>query len=523
MTKIKLTTLSWTGLVISSIALIIYIFAQITRGLIFFGVIPLTNNIPLDNINWICFSVFIIGLAISALLNPGKTRQLFNTRQLLRGSNSTVSVLGLLGVVLVINIVVFKNPTTWDISEQYNSLGQQSISILQAMPKNVNAKAYFSAQSDPAQAKRILEKFKKASNERFTYEFLDPKINIKMAQQDGVDNDGTIVLMMGDNIEKAIYPEEESIDIALLRLINPTRLVVYFLTGHGEGDIESSQPGSHSMLRTTLENKNYTVRSLNLASLENVPSDASVIVIPGPTTALTIQEIEDLRNFVSAGGAIIVLLESNLPRTDQQLENFVAEWGVSFENDIILDSRSTPPQLIFADPLNFGKHPITDKMRGTNAVFNICQSLLIGPPPVNVSITVIAQTYPEAWGKKDAASLDINQLIFDPAADIPGPLTIAIAAENDQTKGRIVVFGDTDFVKNSLFMQGNGLIFLNAIDWASRQEKLINLTPQSGIQRTFSQPSTTSLITILLISICGLPMLIIAGGIGTWITRRKKG
>jgi ABC-type uncharacterized transport system involved in gliding motility auxiliary subunit len=107
--------------------------------------------------------------------------------------------------------------------------------------------------------------------------------------------------------------------------------------------------------------------------------------------------------------------------------------------------------------------------------------------------------------------------------DNPGPLTLAVAAENDTTGARLVVFGDSEFAADVFYSRGLADILVNAIDWAAEQEDLINLTPKETMPRTFSSPGTLGFIGIILTSLCIIPLLVIAGGVFAWYSRRRRG
>jgi len=347
------------------------------------------------------------------------------------------------------------------------------------------------------------------------------------AQQDGISRDGTVILQMANNKQEVTSLDEEGLASAIIKITNPQKLAVYFTTGHGEADIEQSGDTSYTLVKRTLENKNYTVKTLNVGSTGNVPADAKAIVIPGPQHPLTSDEVKSLEAYLDKGGALIIL-EDPAPLTKfgsapDTLTDLLGMWSITFENDVLVDPSANPPLLVYADPLNYGQHPITAKMRGINSRFFTAQSLKLGTAPQGITLTPLAQTYSNAWGETDLASIQNNQITFDPTKDIPGPLVLGAAAENMITKGRLVVFGDSEFAADALYQRGNGDILINAIDWATQQESLINLTPKNNTLRTFNPPGTLGLVGSILTSICLIPLLIIAGGVVAWFSRRKRG
>ena len=103
--------------------------------------------------------------------------------------------------------------------------------------------------------------YKSNSKGKFDFRFVDPNADPLLARQYGITGDGKIVLTMGKSSETAASASETDIDTALIRLISPQQRVVYFLTGHGEPDINGTDTNALSRARSTLESKNYTVKT----------------------------------------------------------------------------------------------------------------------------------------------------------------------------------------------------------------------------------------------------------------------
>jgi ABC-type uncharacterized transport system involved in gliding motility auxiliary subunit len=251
------------------------------------------------------------------------------------------------------------------------------------------------------------------------------------------------------------------------------------------------------------------------------------VVIAGPHTPVPADQVKLLQAYLDKGGALVVMEEpvalTKYGSAPDPLADLLSSWGITLQNDVLYDPKASPPLLVYADPLNYAQHAITQKMRGIDARFFTTQSLLIGTAPQGITLTPLAKTYPETWGETDLTSIENNQVSFDEKKDIPGPLVLSVAAENNTTQARLVVFGDAEFAADALYQRGNGDILLNAIDWTTQQEKLISISPKNNTIRTYVPPQNAGLIAMILTSICVLPLLVIGGGISAWYTRRKRG
>ena len=159
---------------------------------------------------------------------------------------------------------------------------------------------------------------------------------------------GKIVLTMGKANETASFAGETELTQGMIRLISPEARTVYFLTGHGEPDIEASDTASLSRAKQTLESKNYTVKTLNLAATNKIPDDAKALVEAGPSNPMLDQEVTLIRQYLDKGGSLIVLIDptvfNKLGTGADPLESYLKDtWGISLDNDVVIDLTSQSP------------------------------------------------------------------------------------------------------------------------------------------------------------------------------------
>ena len=488
-------------------------------------------NLPLQ----ISVALVVLGLALFTVLDPERVRVALTGRQARYGSNALVMGLAFTGIVVVVNYLVYQNPKRWDLTEnQQFTLAPETLQTLQELPQQVNAQAFFTTRIPSDQASGLLDQYKFNSDGKFDYEFIDPEANPVAAQQAGITRDGTVVLRMGDHQESVTIVTERELTAALIKLINPESQTVYFLTGHGEYNPEEATDRAYSQVKTTLENKNYTVQTLNLLATNQVPEDAKVIVIAGPQKPVSQGEVDLLKTFVDGGGSLIVM-EEPLPVTqfgdspDPLAEYLTNDWGIQLGQDIVVDLTSNQPFIAVAN--SYGSHAITDKMAGLGTYFPTARSVVAGEGSSDATLTELVQTADQSWAETDLASLSnaaetgqAPQVNPDEGVDRMGPVPVAVAAQGISRSGRIVVFGDADFANDTFFSQlGNGDLFVNSVDWAAEQENLINLTPKENTQRMLVPPQRYTMNLILLGTVFLLPGIVLASGIGVWIQRRRRG
>jgi ABC-type uncharacterized transport system involved in gliding motility auxiliary subunit len=478
----------------------------------------------------ISLALIIVGLALFAVLDPERVRVALTGRQARYGSNALVLSVAFVGILVVINYLAYQNPKRWDLTEDSaRTLLPETLEALRAVPELVEALAFYPAGVNTETALTLLDDYKYFSEGKFDYRFIDPVADPVAARQANValEAGGTIILTMGGRQEKVTFPSEQEMTGAVVRLMSE-EVAVYFLTGHDEYSPEEVGDQSYSQLKSTLESKNYRVGMLNLLSANAIPDDAGLIVIAGPQAPLDEQEIDLLRDYTDAGGALVVLQEPTLltdfgDQPDTLAAYLAGDWGVILSEDIIVDMTSAQPYQVYAAQYD-SFHAITSRMQRLGTAFPTARSVQSDPDMEAVQHTQLVYTGPGSWAETDLTGVEAGQQVQPDGEELFGSVPLAVAAERSASGARLVVFGDADFAIDVNFgYLGNGDLLVNSIDWATEQENLINLTPRTPTQRLLAPPQTLTRGLILLGAVFVPAGLVLVGGVATWLSRRKRG
>lgn len=480
----------------------------------------------------VSLAMIVVGLALFILLDPDRMRVLLTGRQARYGSNALVLALAFIGILVVINYLVFQNNQRWDLTEDKQfTLAEETINALQSLPEPVTARAFYTSRTPSDTAADLLDQFEVNGDGKFSYEIVNPDENPLAAEQAGITQDGTIVMTMGERTQTVRFASEQELASGLLRLINPDSPSVYFLIGHGERSPEDSGEQGLSLAQRSLESKNYTVQTLNLLATNQIPEDADVIAIAGPTNPLTDGEVDMLKDFVGNGGALIVMLEPR-PLTDlgdavDPLAAYLgSDWGVEAGENLVVDLTSQQALAPFA--ASYGQHAITQPFAtSTTSQFPTARSVrTAAEAPTNLSMVELVMTAQQSWAETDIEGLNEEppRAAFDEGVDLPGPVSLAVAVENPDNQARLVVFGDSEFAVDAMFSAyANGDLLVNAVDWTVGQEDLINLTPKEQTSRVLLPPRGATIFLLYFGSVCLLPLLALFGGLGVFLQRRRRG
>jgi ABC-type uncharacterized transport system involved in gliding motility auxiliary subunit len=472
----------------------------------------------------------------------------YGTRQAKYGTVSIVAILVGIGIFAAVNYLGVRQTKRWDLTEnQAYSLSEQTTKILRSLDAPVQFTIYGqeTGETNFDRYRARLEAYQYESDQ-VKVEFVDVDRNPARAQQAEINQYGTIVVTHKDREQRlngVTNLEEQQVTNALIKLVSGAEKKIYFTQGHGERDTASSdRMRGYNAVAEAMGHDNFTVATLPLIQQKEVPDDATVVVIAGPTTDFLQPEIDALKRYVAKGGKVMVLIDPPRPGT-QDLTNllgFLNEWSIEMGNDVVLDASGIG-QLFGGDAtvpvvVNYPAHPITEGFRVMTA-FPHARSVRRADGGTHTPQSLL-ETSAQSWAETDLKSLSTGQVEFNEEGDRRGPIGLGFAVSAPATEApsqslaanaspdapkpesRIVAIGDSDFAgNNALGVQGNLDLFLNTVNWLAQQEDLIAIRPREAQDRRLSL-TADQLGRIMLLSLFIIPGLVFAGGVYSWWKRR---
>ncbi|MFW6438086.1 MAG: GldG family protein, partial [Armatimonadota bacterium] len=467
------------------------------------------------------------------------------------GANSVIFVFFVLGIIVLINIFATRHHWRADITEeQLYSLSEQTRAILTDLDQDLEITAFLSdvdpmtSQPNPntAQLRDRLREYEKLSP-HVSVQTYDPVLDREEAEEHNISStSGNVVVMEAGGQEEQVYGgSEEQLTSAVLALTTGEQAKICFLTGHGELSIEDSAGTGLSVIKSVLEDQQYLVEELNLATQEEpaVPGDCSTLVIAGPTEAIREQEMEAISNYASQGGNIFIALEAEGPT----FSDLLSTRGVEVREGIVRDQN--------AGFEGAAEIPIA-RLAGQHRLVRNLQGLPIAlARPRAIDITDPSMEDPMAPGMSPAqqaeplleshASAVLAQPGAEQAGQVGGPFTLAAVIdtgqqqqnpmtpqqEQDDTGARIVVVGDAEMFTDQFISQwpqglgiiGNAYFASNSINWLMENEKLITIPPKEETPRTLIMTSSQRRL-VWAISVGIIPIAIAITGFVVWWRRR---
>lgn len=501
---------------------------------------------------WICLVLCIISLTVLVLLRFTEFVNFFVSRQLRHGANVALSILGVIGIAVFVNVIVVQRfDKRVDLTElRLHSLSEQTKQILKTLDKKVGIIAFFSDETSPlaVHAKERLELYQRES-ELINVTFKDPNIDPAFIQKYNLQFDRTIIFESKDRVEKVTTVDEQKFTSALLKIIQNKTKKVYFLSGHGEHGIGGTTNNRYRQVRTELEKQNYEVLSHSLLKDPRIPGDCDVLVVAGPTKPLMPQGIEIIEKYLAKNGKLFLLLDpspNSVEGINHGLVQLMKKWGVKIGNDLVYDRVNFYLLLGGHNALHlqFEPHDITRYFFQEQIPFIYCRSVTPSDEiPNNLTVKTIAKTLgPKgiSWAETErAADGTFSENGYTAGVDMPGPVSIAVAVEQEKasntvdkkesTSTRIVIFGDSDFATDTHFATNNpdipayAPLFPSIINWLTLDEDLIAIAPpdlQGQILRRMTRQDAG---IVQITSVFLIPLIVFISGIVVWWLRREGG
>lgn len=520
---------------LAALGIVGIVFALLSFLVMFFSGMPLQSDL-----GWVGGNLVLgVGLLLaSAGMNLEGLRERMKSGEARRaGKYGTSAVLSTLLGIAILGMVGFLGTRyhhRFDWSETgVHTLSDQSKKVLENLEGEVEVTALVSS-LDQAPVRELLDRYVYESD-RFHVDYADPNERPGLLDQLGISAEelqegGVLNVAIGGESVRVDAIDEQQVTGAMVKLTRTGEKVVYFVQGHGEGAIEGeagAERAGFARASEALRNENYRVESLLLASAQEVPDDADVVIVAGPQGSFFEGELETLGRYLARGGAVLALVD---PRSDGNLTASLAAWGVALGEDIVIDralalfGRAVTPMAGVYDP----EHDITRGMRDPRndpVMFHEVRSARAS----SEAFSEIVSTGDASWAERDLARLDgEGEAALDPE-DLAGPVPVMVAGTpsladaEEGAEPRLVVVGDSNFASNEFLDAGrNRDLFLNAANWLMGDVEAISIRPNAARPSRF-QLTAEQFHTIRSASLFILPEAIAVLGVFTWWSRRHPG
>lgn len=491
---------------------------------------------------------------------PDKPKKAPN-RKLRYGATATVlTAVVVVGVILfnvVVSVLADRYPLRLDLTaDKILTLSDESVAVAESVTQDVNIIVYMDEElfKNPStgytemnnlltQFYEALRQYNAKSDGQVTYSFanltLDPGLASKY--EDYQVTDGSILFECGERVSVVTLTDlysyssnyygglesfesnvEKVMATNILKVTGVNNMVVTMLTGHGE---DSSTQESITNL---LELNGYTVETHNITSVEEFPEEATMAIIPAPTSDYTADEVARLREWMDNGGQrgrdLMFVPVYNVTYTN--LGEYISDtYGIEVTTNIVGDSTLSR-RFGYSPCATYGDVESSDYTSSSDTWVKAPYSLQLLLNDNNGAQTVPVVTFPESAG---ILGTQINadgeeEEVLVPVEEYPivGMAYSTLTGSSDVQDSQVLVCSSALYFSYlSDLTASNEETFLNTFNGLTGYTGGVTISSKSLIAETadFGSSATKSFWGIGVFTI-GLPVVLLVVGLVIFLKRR---
>lgn len=475
-------------------------------------------------------------MKISQFFKGGEGRK--ENRLAFRAGSYSLMVSALvLAILVVVNIFVSSLPssmTKYDISAtKLYSITSNTKVVVNALDQDVTIYWIVQSGQEDAVIENLLSKYE-ALSDHIKVEKRNPDVYPTFAQQYTSETvmNNSLVVECGDRSRYIGYDDiylqetdmysysystsfdgEGAITSAIDYVVSEELPQLYLLEGHGEAELPST-------FSEQIEKDNMEVSSLSLLTVDEIPEDASCLIIYAPQSDISEEELDMLSDYVSDGGKLLVMSGPVQNGSLSSLNSLLESYGVTVTDGIVVESDREhyafqAPYILLPDMTS---HAITDSLIEENyfVLMPISQGLTVEDSSGTVTSLLTTSAY--SYSKADAYDLETYE---KEDGDTDGPFALAVSIE-DSSGGGIVWFASSSFLEdmyNAFSSGANGDIAMNALSSLVGESEAMAIRSKSlNYNYLTISESTSSLLKATMIGIFPLVYF----GIGVYVIVRRR-
>ncbi len=457
----------------------------------------------------------------------------------LKGGSYTITISAIvLAILVVINVLFSKLPsslTKYDISaSQLYSITSGTKVVVNGLDKDVTIYWVVQADKEDSVIENLLNKYESLSSHISvvkknpdTY----PTFTSSYTSEDVANN--SLIVECGDKYRYISYSDiyltdvdyttysynysfdgEGALTSAISYVTSEDTPKIYYLEGHGEAELPSE-------FSKQIKKQNIETESLSLLNIDEIPSDASLLMIYAPTSDISDEEAEMLISYLDDGGKVFVSAGPTSGGTLTNLYSVLSNYGVESEEGIVIESDrnyytfSQPYMLLPTLSSSDITTPLIDE--SYYVIFPLAEGLTVSS---SSNVTTLLTSSSTSFSKVDGYNLTTYEKEDN---DIDGSFALAVSI-NTNSDGELIWFASSYFLEdiyNSYSSGANVNLGINAISELIGQEDSISISSKS-LNYNYLTISSSEASNLKRWMIGIVPSVFVLYGIITVIDRRRK-
>lgn len=492
-------------------------------------------------------------------------KNIFRTSGTKHGAYSVGLTVLVIAVVIVFNLVVGQIPEAYrnlDVSStKIYDISDTTTELLDSLDNEVDMKVLAVKDDTDERITTFLSRYASLSD-KINVEWIDPVLH-PSALTDYDTTENTIVISCEDTGKTTTvsfndilvmdqysyyyygttsYTEfdgEGQLTGAVNYVTNEADHTIYQTTGHGESTLSTT-------ITDLMEKNSYTLSEVNLLMSTSIPEDCDLLLMYAPTTDLSEDEAQMLRDYLAGGGKVMILFGDTSSADLPSLAGVLSEYGIEAADGYIADpTRCYQGNYYYIFPELSVSGDMADGISSEMVLLtNVHGMNLVDPERDTISTTSFMSSSDQAYAVTEETQQQGSYTLGavatetiestdeeesdsgdDAETDTADEEDTSDSAESDSeeaTESRLTVISAGSLIDQSItdtFSQlENTQIFMNAV--TANFEGVQNLSIEAkSLGTEYNTMQHTGLLSFLVIF--GIPAVILIGGFVVWFRRRR--
>lgn len=475
-----------------------------------------------------------------------KIKKLFVTAASKNGSYSVGLIAMAVAAVILFNLVVGQLPESvkeMDISDnRLYEITEVSRDLIDGLEDQVSIKVLQNREDYDDRLVRFLENYAALSG-NISLEWIDPVLHPSALTEYETEQNNVVVSCEATGKQKIVeyydmivpdyssyymtgsaseseFDAEGQLTSALNYVTTGTEHAIYYTSGHGELQFSSQ-------VQDLMEKISATPTETNLLMTGSVPEDCELLIINGPTSDLTAEEVTALQNYMSKGGKVMILLA--VTDTEQpNLEAFLQEYGMTVKDGYAADmQRNLQGNYYWIFPEITAYGDLTEGMETGMLLMPNSRGMEESDPARDtISLQSILETSSEGYMVTEESQEQGTYLLGAVATETletsTDESTDSSEDTEEETESRLTVLTSNSLIDGDLTsMYGtleNLTMFMNLVTANLSDVTNISIEPKS-LALTYNTMQHVGVLGF--VAVIGVPAVFLLGGFLQWRRRRK--
>lgn len=464
-------------------------------------------------------------------------KNIFRTSGTKHGAYSVGLTVLVIAVVIVFNLVVGQIPEAYrnlDVSStKIYDISDTTTELLDSLDNEVDMKVLAVKDDTDERITTFLSRYASLSD-KINVEWIDPVLH-PSALTDYDTTENTIVISCEDTGKTTTvsfndilvmdqysyyyygttsYTEfdgEGQLTGAVNYVTNEADHTIYQTTGHGESTLSTT-------ITDLMEKNSYTLSEVNLLMSTSIPEDCDLLLMYAPTTDLSEDEAQMLRDYLAGGGKVMILFGDTSSADLPSLAGVLSEYGIEAADGYIADpTRCYQGNYYYIFPELSVSGDLADNISSEMVLLTNAHGMnLTDSEQDTISTTSFMSSSDQAYAVTEETQEQGSYTLGAVATE-----TIE-SADEESTESRLTVISAGSLIDQSItdtFPQlENTQIFMNAV--TANFEGVQNLSIEAkSLGTEYNTMQHTGLLSFLVIF--GIPAVILIGGFVVWFRRRR--